>query len=207
MIATAAIVHIICKHAKSKALIKGIAFQSIKQTEAIFGNGKEQHKCVVQWYTIAALTLMIIGLIIFILETTWKCRIFKRRLYSNTVTVMLFFSDIKQYIPVKLCKTAGSIHLFQIYGQLSPDQITLERKFLCNIVRIDWKEVLVALNGSIIQLPILVKIPLRGKYRLRCIMRKRSLLLHVMLRQGTSWYALDNIECLLPSPCLDESEI
>ena len=62
MIATAAIVHIVCKHAKLKALITGIAFQPIKQTEAIFGNGKDQHKCVTQWYTIAALTLMIISL-------------------------------------------------------------------------------------------------------------------------------------------------
>ena len=51
------------------------------------------------------------------------------------------------------------------------------------------------------------KIPLRDKYRLRYFMRKRSLLLHVMLRQGTSWYALDNIEYLLPPPCLEESEI
>ena len=41
---------------------------------------------------------------------------------------MLSFSDIKQYIPVKLCKIAGIIHLFQIYGQLTSDQITLERK-------------------------------------------------------------------------------
>ena len=41
MIATAAIVHIVCKHAKLKALITGIAFQPIKQIEAIFGNGKE----------------------------------------------------------------------------------------------------------------------------------------------------------------------
>ena len=102
-----------------KVLITGIAFQPIKQTEAIFGTGKEQHNCAMQWYTIAALTLMIIGLTIYILATTQKCTIFKRRLYSNTVTVMLFFSDIKQYVPVKLCKTAASIHLFQIYGQLT----------------------------------------------------------------------------------------
>ena len=84
--------------------------------------------------------------------------------------------------------------MFQIYGQLTPDQITLDRKYLLDIDRIDWKEVFVTLNGTLIQLPILVKIPLREKYRLRCIMRKRSLLLHVMLRQGASWYALDNIE-------------
>ena len=109
--------------------------------------------------------------------------------------------------PVKLCKTAGSIHLFQIYGQLTPDQFTLARKYLWDIIRIDWREVFVTLNGTIIQFPILVKIPLRDKYRLRCIMRKRSLLLHVMLRQGTSWYALDNVENLLPPLCLEESEI
>ena len=111
---------------------------------------------------------------------------------------MLFFSDIKQYVLVKLCKTAGSTHLFQIYGQLTPDQITLERKLLWDIVRIDWKEVFLTLNGSIIQLPISVKIPIRDKYRFRHIMRKGSLLLHVMLRQGMFWYVLDNIEYLLP---------
>ena len=43
---------------------------------------------------------------------------------------MLFLSDVKQYIPVKLCKTAGSIHLFKIYGQLISDQITLQRRYL-----------------------------------------------------------------------------
>ena len=160
-----------------------------------------------QWYTIATLTAMIIGLTIYVLATMQKCSIFKRRLYSNTVTLMLFFSDIKQYMPVKICKTAGSIHLFQIYGQLTPNQITLERKYLWDIIRIDWKEVFVTLNGTIIQLPISVKIPLRDKYRLRYIMRKRSLLLHVMLRQVMSWYALDNIEYLLPPPHLEETEI
>ena len=43
---------------------------------------------------------MIIGLTIYVLATTQKCTIFKGRLYSNTVTVMLFFSDIKQYFYV-----------------------------------------------------------------------------------------------------------
>ena len=31
---------------------------------------------------------------------------------------MLFISDIQYYIPVKLCKTAGSIHLFKITGKI-----------------------------------------------------------------------------------------
>ena len=142
VIATAAIVHLICKHAQLKALLTGIAFQPVGQTEAMFGSNNESGhcKCTAQWYTIAALASMIIGLIIFILITARKCRIFRGKLFSNTVTVMLFFSDIKQYVPVKLCKTAGNIHLFTIFGQLTPDQITLERKLLWDIVKIDWKE-------------------------------------------------------------------
>ena len=58
MIATAAIIHLICKHTKLKALLTGIAFQPVKQTEAIFGIGKEQQNCAMQWYTIVALTLI-----------------------------------------------------------------------------------------------------------------------------------------------------
>ena len=152
----------------------GTAFQQpVKQTEVIFGNGKEQQNCAVQWYTIAALALMFIVLTIYILVTIQKYTIFKRRLYSNTVIVMLFFADMKQYVPVKLCKTMESIYLFQIYGKLTPDQITLERQYVWDIIRIDWKEVFVTLNGTTMELPISVKILLRDKYRLRHIMRKR----------------------------------
>ena len=78
MIATAAIVHIVCKHAKLIALLMGIAFQPVGQIDAIFGsNNESKHcKCSAQWYTIAALASMIIGLIIFILITSRKFRIF-----------------------------------------------------------------------------------------------------------------------------------
>ena len=161
MIASAAIIHLIRKHTKLKALLMGIAFQPVKQTEAIFGIGEEQQNCNVQWHTVVVLTLMILGLVIHIFATTQKCSIFRRRLYSNRVTVILFFSDVKQYVPVKLCKTAVSIHLFQIYGQLTLDQITLEKKYLWDAIKIDWAEVFVTLNGAIIQLPVLVKIPFR----------------------------------------------
>ena len=202
MLAVIAIIHIVCKHVKLKT---GIAFQPIKQTEAVVTSQIQQH-CTAQWYTIAALTLMIVLLIIYICLTTQRCTIFKQRLYSNTVTIMLFFSDVKQYIPLKLCKSAGSIHLFQIYGQLCSDQIVLEKNCLQDMIRINWKEVFVTLNGTTIQMAISVKVLLRDKYKLRTLMEKHSLLLHVMLRQGTSWYALDNIDCML-SPPMEESEI
>ena len=169
-------------------------------------NNQTKQYCTAQWYAIATLTMMTILLIVYICLTIQRCTIFKRRLYSNTVTIVLFFSDVKQYIPVKLCKSAGSIHLLQLYRQLNSDQIVLEKICLWDMIRINWKEVFVTLNGTKIKMPKSVKLPLRDKYRLRTLMEKHSLLLHVMLRQGTSWYALDNTDFLHLLP-LQKSEI
>ena len=205
MLVVVAVIHIVCRHAKLKTLLTGIASQPVKQAEAMVTNQIKQH-CTAHWYAIAALTMMTILLIVYICLTTQRCTIFKRRLYSNTVTIMLFFSDVKQYIPGKLCKSAGSIHLIQLYGQLNSDQIVLEKNCLWDMIKINWKEVFVTLNGTIIKMPKSVKVPLRDKYRLRTLMEKHSLLLHVILRQGTSWYALDNTDFLFLLP-LEESEI
>ena len=151
MLAVAAIIHLVCRHAKLKALLTGIAFQPVNQGEAAVTKQTKEF-CMAQWYTIAALTVLTILLIVYICLTNQKCTLFKRRLYSNTVTIMLFFSDIRQYVPVKFCKSAGSIHLFQIYGQLDPNQIILEKNCLWDMIKIDWKEVFVTLNGTIIRL-------------------------------------------------------
>ena len=207
MLAVIAIIYLVCRHAKLKALLTGIAFQPVKQAEAVVPQQTKEF-CTAQWYAIAALTMLTILCIIYIWVSNQKCTLFKRRLYSHTVTIMLFFSDVKQYVPIKLCKSAGSIHLFQLYGQLDSDQIFLEKNCLWDMIKIDWKEVFVTLNGTIIRMPKMVKVLLRDKYRFRTLMDKHSLLLHVMLRQGTSWYALDKMdsELLLPHP-LQESEI
>ena len=79
MLVVIAVIHIVCKHAKLKTLLTGIAFQPIKQTEAVVTSQIQQH-CTAQWYAIAALTLMIVLLIIYICLTTQRYTIFKRRL-------------------------------------------------------------------------------------------------------------------------------
>ena len=50
---------------------------------------------------------------------------------------MLFISDAKFYVPVKMCRTAGSIHLFKIMGKLIPEQVKLKRNILWDFTDID----------------------------------------------------------------------
>ena len=61
MLATAAVIHLVCKHTKLKALVTGIIFQLIKQTEDLIDKKNIIQNCTAQWYTIAVLTLMVIG--------------------------------------------------------------------------------------------------------------------------------------------------
>ena len=46
---------------------------------------------------------------------------------------MVFKSDIHHYVPIKLCKTAGSIHLFEIKGMLMPDKVKLNKHYTWDI--------------------------------------------------------------------------
>ena len=88
MLAVMAIIHLVCKHAKLKALLTGIAFQPVNQAEAATKQAKEF--CTAQWYTIAALTMLTILLIVYICLSNQKCTLFKKTLfkYSNHYVVL-----------------------------------------------------------------------------------------------------------------------
>ena len=66
---------------------------------------------------------------------------------------MLFISDIQYYIPITLCKTAGSIHLFKITGKLTSDKVKLNKHYIWDILEVDWKEIKVTFHGKVINLP------------------------------------------------------
>ena len=47
------------------------------------------------------------------------------------------------------------------------------------------------LNENEVNLPRSVIVPLRDKFRVRKLIRKQLLLLHVMLKQGETWFTLE----------------
>ena len=84
---------------------------------------------------------------------------------------MLFVLDAQYYVPVQLCRTTGSMHLFKITGKLTPECIELKRNILWDVIELIWKEDNIPFNGSKINLPASVIILLRDKYKTRCIVK------------------------------------
>ena len=50
---------------------------------------------------------------------------------------MIFISNVQNYVPIKLCKTAGSIHLFKIVRMLKTKNIKLIKNYLWVTLEID----------------------------------------------------------------------
>ena len=97
-----------------------------------------------------ALTLLSMATVIFLhFRKSKLCRGYR---FSNIVKVVLFISDVQNYILIKLCKTSGSIHLFKIKGTLKPGDIKLNTNYLWDTLDINWNGIKLTLNGNKIDL-------------------------------------------------------
>ena len=110
--------------------------------------------------------------------------------FSNAVKIMVFISYVQNYIPIKFCKTAGSIHLFKITGTLKAEHIKLNKTYIYDTLEIDWKEVTVTSNKNKINLTRVVTIKLQDKIKVRHLMKREPLLFLLMLKQGITLFTL-----------------
>ena len=154
LVVTTKVMYIVCRHEQLQSVVTSIALQQIREVDLV--SMQEQVSmmhdiectCKTQWYTIATLGLVILGIMIFIIINARKLKLFRGHLFSNTVKVILFISDAQFYVQVKLCRSEGSIHLLKITGKFTPEHVTLKRKILWDIIEIYWKEVSMTLNGN-----------------------------------------------------------
>ena len=94
------------------------------------------------------LLLILLSIIFIVTSKVRKSNLFRGHLFSNITKLMLFILDTQSYIPVGLCKIAGSIHLFRIRGRLTHQCIKFKRNWISDVLEIDWNTVRVTWNGN-----------------------------------------------------------
>ena len=60
-------------------------------------------------------------------------------LICNAIKVMLFISDAQYYVPLKVCITAESIHLFKITRGLNQKHVHFRPNILSDILKLEFK--------------------------------------------------------------------
>ena len=97
---------------KLKALVANIALQHTKAVEAA-GSATRYSICEPNWYIVGLLLIILLGIIYLVMIKIRKSCLFKGHLFSNVMKIVLFISNTTSYMPMELCRIAGSIHLFQ----------------------------------------------------------------------------------------------
>ena len=193
LISTTLIIYLYCKHKHIRTLVASLILHKIEEVEASPISKEANSECKTLSYIGIILTVLSLTIITFLHYR--KSRFCKGYKFSNAVKIMLFISDIQSYVPIKLCKTAGSIHLFKIKGMLNTWNIKLNKTYLWDTLEINWKEVTVTFNDKKIELPIIIAIRIWDKIKVRRLMSRESLIFHIMIRQGITWF---NLETELP---------
>ena len=185
------VIYLFCKHKHIRTIVESLILYKTKEVTA---NSKLNTKTYnsessTLAYIWMALTILSMVTVIFLhFRKSKLCRGYR---FSNVVKVVLFLSDVQNYIPIKLCKTSGSIHLFKIKGTLKPGDIKLNRKYIWDTMEINWNGIKLTLNGNKVDLPKIVTIKTQDKIRVRRMINQESLNLHVMIKQGITWYNLE----------------
>ena len=156
------IIYVLYGQSKLKALVTNIAMQRIKAVETADTNGM-LCTCKTQWYIMGMLIIITLGMLYLVTNKIRKTSFCKGCLFSNKTKILLFVSNAHSYVPIKLCRVARSIHLFQIKGRLNPENVKLKKNWIWDVLEIDWSDVSITLNDNEINLPRSVIIPFKRK--------------------------------------------
>ena len=117
LLTTTLTAYLLCKHKKIRVVIASLVIHQVKEEGTISGSsGETNSECKTLAYI--GITLTILSLITVTFLHYSKTKFCKGHRFSNAVKIMIFISDVQNCVPIKLCKTAGSIHLFKIIGTL-----------------------------------------------------------------------------------------
>ena len=134
------VIYLSCKHKHIRTIVASLILHKIKEVEANSNPNPEMDNYECRTLAYVGIILMVLSMIIVIFlhyRNSRRCRGYK---FSNAAKIMLFISDVQNYIPIKLCRTSGSIHLFKIKGTLKSEDIKLNRNYLWDTLEINWNK-------------------------------------------------------------------
>ena len=138
------VIYLFCKHKYIRKKIASLLLYKAKEVEARKPMKIDDSECGTLAYIGIALTILSMAIVILLHYR--KSKFCREHRFSNVVKIVLFISDVQHYIPIKLCKTSGSLHLFKIAGTLTSEDIKLNRNYLWDTLEINWDKIKLSFN-------------------------------------------------------------
>ena len=185
------VIYLFCKHKHIRTRVASLLLYKAKEVEASKPTKLEDSECGTLAYIGIALTLLSMAIVIFLHYR--KLKFCRGHRFSNIVKIVLFILDVQHYIPIRLCKTSGSLHLFKIICMLTSEDVRLNKNYLWDTLEMKWDKIKLSFNSNEIELPKLVTIKIQDKIRVRRMMSREMQNFHIMVRQGMMVYNLETV--------------
>ena len=174
------VIYLFCKHKHIRTIVASLILHKPKEVEAKLTTKTNNSECGTLAYIGMPLTILSMMIVIFLHYRKSKfCRGYR---FSNIVTIVLFISDVQHYIPIKLCKTSGSLHLLKIKGTLKSEDIKLNKNYLWDTLEITLNGIKLSFNGNEIDLPKIITIKMQDKMSVRRMINRESQNFHIMIK-------------------------
>ena len=100
LLATILVVYLLCKHKKLWTLIASLVLHQVKEV----GTEETQKEINSECRTLAyiGIILTVLGLVMVIILNYRKSKFCRGCMLSNAVNIMVFLSDVQNFIPIKL---------------------------------------------------------------------------------------------------------
>ena len=102
---------VVYKHIRT--IVASLILHKIKEVEANSNPNPETDNYDCRALVYVGIILTVLSMIIFIFLHYRKSRLCTGYRFSNVMKIMLFISDVQNYVLIKLCETSGSIQTIQ----------------------------------------------------------------------------------------------
>ena len=127
LLATTFTVYLLYKHKKLQTLMAILVLHQAKEVSAELTQKEDNSECKTLAHI--GIILTIFGLVMVTILHYRNTKLCKGHRFSNAVKIILFISGVQNYIPIKLCKAAGSIHLFKVKRHAKSRKYKVKQKF------------------------------------------------------------------------------
>ena len=103
LLATPLTIYLLCKHKKLRTLMASLVLHQVKEVGTVT---QKEVNTECKTLTYISLALTIVGLVMVAILHYRKSKLCRGCMFSNTVKIMIFISDVQYYVPIKLCKAA-----------------------------------------------------------------------------------------------------
>ena len=85
--------------------------------------------------------------------------------YSQACMLYIFLYNSHFYVPLKIKRLTGHMHMYRIENPIAPEKLSFHRHCLWDSYVVNWGSMKLYVNGTPIQLPLSLTVPLRDKIK------------------------------------------